>query len=365
MIEHIKIQNYKSIHELDLPLTALNVLIGSNGAGKSNFISFFELVKAIYEQRLAGYTMQKGGFERFLHNGLKGSKMLSGLIDFENKNALAFVLRPTNNGVGYIEELSDFFNKNATTDKQYVEKWNKHKWDANVQESTLRDSRTWRAGYLKEFLETFDVYHFHDTSASSALRSDCKIDDNRRLRADGSNLAAYLYLLQETEEKAFRLIEGTIHSVAPYFKRFTLRNNPISQGKIRLEWEQVDSDIYLDAHSFSDGTIRFIALATLLLQPNLPKIIIIDEPELGLHPAAIRMLAALIKRASKKSQVIISTQSVGLVDYFDVENIITVDRKEGQSVFTHLSSRDLSVWMDEYDYSIGDLWETNMIGGQI
>ena len=197
------------------------------------------------------------------------------------------------------------------------------------------------------------------------MRGDCNINDNASLRDNGSNLAAYLYYLMQNDEKAFRLIEGVIRSIAPYFKGFKLRPDANDRETIRLEWEEVDTDMYLNGYSFSDGTLRFIALATLLLQTKLPEVIIIDEPELGLHPAAINKLAELIKRASQKSQIIISTQSINLVNCFEVGDIIVVDREDGQSVFNHLSEEELARWMKDYNLTISDLWEKNMIGGQL
>jgi predicted ATPase len=123
--------------------------------------------------------------------------------------------------------------------------------------------------------------------------------------------------------------------------------------------------MYLNGYSFSDGTIRFIALATLLFQDKLPQVIIIDEPELGLHPAAINKFAAMVKRASNTCQVILSTQSANLVNCFDPQSIIVVDRQDGQTVFNRVDSKSLSVWLDEYDYSLSDVWEKNLIGGQL
>ena len=197
------------------------------------------------------------------------------------------------------------------------------------------------------------------------MRGTWDIDDNEFLRDNGANLAAYLYRLQQTDDKAFKLIEGVVRSIAPYFKQFKLKPNSINPNKISLEWEEKDTDMYLNGYSFSDGTLRFIALATLLLQTNAPKVIIIDEPELGLHPAAISKFAEMVKKASFGSQIILSTQSTNLVNCFEPEDIITVDRKDGQSVFNRLRKDDLSVWLDEYEYSLSDVWEKNIIGGQL
>lgn len=364
MIEQVIIRNYKSIQELQLPLGQLNVLIGSNGAGKSNFISFFELTKAVYEQRFGSYTLAKGGIDNLLYRGRKSSPSIQGLLDFDNTNAFFYEIKPALSNKGYIEQTGDYFNNLHKPGKVYSE-WNKTIWDNAVEESSLKENPRWRAGYLWKYLSSFTVYHFHDTSASSPMRGDCNVNDNASLRDNGSNLAAYLYYLMQDDEKAFRLIEGVIRSIAPYFKGFKLRPDAIDKNIIRLEWEEQGTDMYLNGYSFSDGTLRFIALATLLLQSHAPEIIIIDEPELGLHPAAINKLAELIKRASLKSQIILSTQSTNLVNCFEVKDIIVVDRLNAQSVFRHLPEDELTKWMNDYDLSISDLWEKNVIGGQL
>lgn len=362
MIDRIILKNYKSIRYADVRLSNLNVLIGSNGVGKSNFISFFELVNALLNRRLGSYVLERGGFNRFLYQGQKHSDSMGSLIDFSNRNAFFFKLKPAIGNKAYIESSGDFFNTKGDKTKDYINKWHKNSWDNAVEESSILDSPKWRATYLRNFLRSFVVYHFHDTSITSSMRQECNLGDNITLRHDASNIAAYLYRLQQTEPQSFKLIEGVIRSIAPYFKSFILRENPNKKGMISLEWEEKDSDAYLDANSFSDGTLRFIALATLLLQPNLPDTIIIDEPELGLHPTAINKLAALISRASQKKQIILATQSVNLVNCFDPENIIVVDRRDNQTVFNCLDKEMLSNWLEEY--SIGDIWEKNIIGGQ-
>lgn len=364
MIEQVLIQNYKSIKKMSLSLNRLNVLIGSNGVGKSNFISFLELSKSIYEQRFGSYTLSKGGIDNLLYQGRKISPFIQGLIDFNNTNAFFFEIKALQSNKGYIENTGDFFNGKKLEGKDYS-KWHKCIWDSAVEESSLKDKKSNRAKYLKKYLSSFTVYHFHDTSATSPMRGDCHINDNEYLRDNGSNLAAYLYSLMLNDEKTFRLIEGVIRSIAPYFKGFKLRPDVNNKEKIRLEWEERDTDMYLDGYSFSDGTLRFIALTTLLLQSKMPEVIIIDEPELGLHPAAINQLAELVKRASHKSQIILSTQSTNLVNCFEVNDIIVVDRADNQSVFRHLKSEELEKWMNDYELSISDLWEKNMIGGQL
>ena len=360
MIRQIIIENYKSIREVTIDLAPINVLIGANGAGKSNLISFFELLSALYNQRLQSHVLQRGGVGRLLHNGLKGSDRIRGVFNFSNRNAFGFMLMPTDVG-GALVSTWDLFN-NRHSSEMYYDTWHPALWDRDVLESQIRENKTWRAGYLKEFLESFTVYHFHDTSRTSAMRQACDAEDNRYLRHDASNLPAFLYRLQQTEPRAFTLIEQTIQSIAPYFKRFSLAPSSLAPNQISLVWEEQDSDMYLDAQSLSDGTLRFIALATLLLQPDPPKTIVIDEPELGLHPAAIEKLAALVRVVSHKAQVIIATQSSSFVSCFEPEDIVVVERKEGSTAFVRPDKERLASWLE--DYSLGELWEKNLIGGK-
>lgn len=362
MIERIIIDNYKSIQHASIDLAQLNVLIGANGAGKSNFISFFELTKALLAQRLGSYVLTHGGIDRLLHNGPKKSQNINGLIDFDNKNAFFFELKPTPAQKAFIEETGDYFNNRDDKEKNYAGAWHRKVWDMAVGESAILTNSQWRANYIRSFLKSFTVYHFHDTSQTSLMRRLCDTGDNDTLRADGSNLPAFLYRLSQKDNKTFRFIESTIRSIAPYFKRFVLVPDRIVKGSIALEWEETDSDMYLDATSFSDGTLRFIALTTLLLQPDPPATIIIDEPELGLHPAAINKLGAMIRRASHTTQVIIATQAVSVVDCFDPEDMIVVDRCDGQSTFDRLDPKRYGDWRDAY--TLGQMWEKNIIGGQ-
>ena len=361
MIEQIIIENYKSIQLAHIPLKKINVLIGTNGAGKSNLISFFVLVQEMLNQRLGSYVLKRDGMERFMYNGRKNSEFIKGLIDFDNKNAFFFKLTPTLANKAFIEYSGDYFNNKGTAEKNYKDTWNKNLWDNSVEESGIIESPKWRAGYLKQFLKSFTVYHFHDTSLTSSMRYPCNIDDNAYLRHDASNLAAFLYRLQVNEPKNFKLLEATIRAIAPYFNRFNLRPGALPNNQIKIEWLEKDSDGYRDAFSFSDGTIRFIALATLLIQDNPPATVIIDEPELGLHPRAINKFAGLIRRASTRSQIILATQSVELLNNFDADDVVVVDRKDNQTTFERLDKELLSTWLE--DYALGEIWTMNLIKG--
>lgn len=357
MIESITIKNFKSIKDLTLRLRPINVLIGPNGAGKSNFVNFFSFVYAIYDQRLGVYTSERGGADRILYLGRKTSLSLVGRIDFANTNEYVFELSPDEqNGFFFLQE-ADWFNVQKGTLYQ-VHNWSENLYGQGHKESVLRTDTSTRAGYVKRYLESFRVYHFHDTSKTAPLKQTARLDDNRFLRADGSNLPAFLYKLQQEETLAFNRIEAIVRSIAPYFNRFDLQP---TGDFIRLNWRQKSTDIYLDASDFSDGTLRFVALCTLLAQPHPPKTIMIDEPELGLHPYAISVLAGLVKGIRMPTQVILSTQSVNLVNEFEPEDVIIVENQQNESVFKRLQKDTLIEWLDEY--TLSELWNKNVLGG--
>ncbi len=349
MLSRVIIDGYKSIQHTNVELRPINILIGSNGVGKTNFISFFKLINIIYEQRLHNYTMQNSA-ERLFHYGLKQTSELKGYLAFGD-NAYEVRLQARDNGSLFIAEERSYYQSSSFN-------------VSNIDESQIKNSSTYRDRWLRDYLQSYKIFHFHDTSKGAPLRSSANINDNRYLKTDGSNLPAFLFMLQEKYPKTLRRIELTIRSVMPYFGNFSLAPSLLDESQINLQWSDIENnEKYFDANDLSDGSIRFIALATLLLQPTLPKVIIIDEPELGLHPTAIVKLAGMIKSvASRGCQIIVSTQSVNLINNFDAEDIITVDRKDKQSTFNRLNNDTLQHWLN--DYSLGELWTKSIINGQ-
>lgn len=364
-LEQLKIQNFKSILEQNLDFQQLNIFIGSNGAGKSNLIEVFRFLREVSQQNLANYSLRKGA-DSLLHFGRKQSSFIELYLKFgedDYSNAYRIRLVPTDEGSLIVDQEQVYFH-------------NRHKYSTSLdrvigaanKEAVLGIHSDTVARYVREDLDTYQVYHFHDTSESSAVKSSRPVDDNRFLRADASNLAAFLFYLQEKKPEYFRNIEDTVQQIAPFFERFQLEPLRLNPANIRLEWKEKGSDAYFNASSLSDGTLRFMCLATALLQPVLPRIMLLDEPELGLHPAAIKILAELLLSASKQTQILVATQSVTLVNQFEPEQVWVVDRDDGQSVFRHLAKQDLSLWLEAYDgydgYGLGDLWEKNVLGGR-
>lgn len=336
----------------------MNVFIGPNGVGKSNFISFFRFLNRLYNQELQLYIQRHGKADSFLYFGSKVSDELSARIRFDNgyKNEYDFALVPTEEGgLIFSKEYSNHYGGGKRNVSQFG-------GFGGESESKLKQDDSYRNNHLRKHFAQLRLFHFHDTSFNSAAKKASTIGDYASLHEDAGNLAAYLYMLQERYPSNFKMIEGVIRSIAPFFNGFHLQPDQIDETKITLRWREKGAEQLFNAHSLSDGTLRMLCLATLLLQPEPPATIIIDEPELGLHPFAIGKLAAMLKSASQSSQIIISTQSVTLLEHFDADDVVVTERKDNQTVFNRLDGEKLKVWLD--DYSLGDIWEMNLIGGK-
>ena len=359
-LDYITVKGFKSIASIEkLSLGSVNVLIGPNGSGKSNFVGVFALLQAIREGQLQDYVAKAGGANRILHFGAAVTEQLEIEVSFADEtNRYAIMLKPTDVDELIPHDVAYFWNK-ARYDRPWREILVRRGMEAGIATDRARVS-----AYVRRHLESWRLYHFHDTSVTSAMKRTADMDDNHFLRPDGSNLPAFLHYLREKHKGAYALIRGAVQQAAPFFRDFQLEPLRLDESKVRLEWRHEGSDAYFDASALSDGTLRFIALATLLLQPQelRPTVVLIDEPELGLHPYAVTLLASLMKQAAVHSQVIVSTQSPLLLDHFEPENVLVADRFDGATQLTRLASEDLEDWLEEY--SLGQLWEKNEIGGR-
>ncbi len=358
----ITVKGFKSIASIEeLELGPINVLIGANGSGKSNFIGVFSFLHAIREGHLKDYVIQAGGADKVLHFGSKVTEELEIRISFqEGINQYEIKLQPTQADQLYPADVAYFWDK-----KRYPDRPGSYPLVPMGTEAGISNPRgRGPAAYVRARLDRWRLYHFHDTSSRSPMKSTADLNDNRYLRPDGRNLAAFLYYLREKHDASYSLIRRTVQLAAPFFDDFMLEPQKLNPDKIRLEWRHKGSEAYFDASSLSDGTLRFIALATLFLQPDdhRPSVILVDEPELGLHPYAITMLASLVKQASVNTQVVLSTQSPFLLDHFQPEDVLVADRVNGGTQLTRLNPAALETWLE--DYSLGELWEKNEIGGR-
>jgi predicted ATPase len=352
-IDRLTIKGFKSIRHLeDFEMRNLNVLIGANGTGKSNFISYFQMLSELVEQRLQIWTAQQGSSDRIVSFGIKTTQMMWSSIRF-GSNGYEFKLSPTN------DEKFVFLTEFVFSDGSVWESLGTGQTEAKI-----KDASSPMSTYCYETISKWKIFHFHDTSDTAEVKRQCSLHDSQYLRPNANNLAAFLYRLKKEFADEYQKIIKVIRLVIPFFDDFVLSPQMMSNGeeKIRLLWKQKSSDYPLWPSQLSDGSLRFICLATALLQPKPPDTILIDEPELGLHPYAITLLGSLIRSASQHIQIIISTQSVALVNEFSIEDLIIVESEEGATVFKRLQAEDFQTWLEEY--STGELWEKNLLGGR-
>jgi len=363
-LSHVGVKNFKSIRDLELDLNALNVFIGANGAGKSNFVEVFKFLNQLVHDNLQEYVGASGGSDRILYFSRKTSDSLSLELSFDaGVNGYKCVLAPTaEDNFIFSNESIWFHDASKYHDPYRIGLGSGHK------ESKLREEASTDTGQVAYHvlldLKSWRLYHFHDTSESARVKQTGDIEDNIALQPDARNLAAFLYRIHKNFPDHFENIQDAVRMVAPFFDRLNLHPSGLNEQKIRLEWKEVGSDAYFNGASLSDGSLRFMCLATLLLQPVplLPSVILLDEPELGLHPRAVAVLAGLLRQAAQRRQVMVATQSVTLVNQFEPQDIVVVEREEGQSVFRHLEKSDMEGWLE--DYGLGDLWEKNVLRGR-
>lgn len=363
-LKEIKISGYKSLgtdtQPINLEMGNLNIIIGANGAGKSNFISFFQMLANMMTGALQIYVGKNGSSESLLQFGSKRTKMISASLVFQNDNF-------TNTyEFSLVKAVNDtlIFAEEAISDGK-----NRFELSSGQKESFLLTDKASHASEraVRAILSGCKTFQFHDTSSEAHIRSATNIDNNRFLMSDGGNVAAYLYMLKKKHEQYYNRIVDHVRYVMPSFHDFFLEPQILNPQWIKLQWiEKGNNEYVFGPEHFSDGALRFIALATLFLQPPelLPQVVFVDEPELGLHPQAIDVLASMVQMATKHTQVIMATQSPRLLDSFECKDIIVAekDRETGCTVLNRLDEDDVKAWLE--DYSLSQVWEKNIIGGQ-
>lgn len=351
-----EIRGFKSIRDQRVDIGDINIVIGPNGAGKSNLIEAFQCLRSVIFD-LKEYVTRRGGADAMVFKGTKTTKEVF----------LALDASPYGYSCRLVPDTSDLLRIEGETVKTPNES---HEVSPGGYRSILQTKIT--AALSTELFEKTDfdfgvhilfwtAFHFQYTGPDAAIQKMQHVHDEGLLHSDGGNLAPFLFSIKKHEPASYGRIVQTIRRVAPFFKDFILEPEKHNPKKILLRWRHEGIERPFFASEFPDGLQRFVCLATVLLQPDPPKVILIDEPELGLHPFAIHLLGGLIRKAATKCQVIAATQSVTLANQFSYEDIIVADREDEESVFSRLSQEEVSQWLEEY--GIGDLWEKNLLGG--
>ena len=365
ILQRVVVKGFKSIKSMDLELRQLNVLIGANGSGKSNFVAFFRMLNEMMAERLQLYIGTSGRAQSILHFGPKVTPQMEATLEFEVANGMETysmrLFHAAGDALIFADEVLSFHQTGY--DRPKTRSLGGGHQETRIGREAAEGETT--AKVLRHLLNHCRVYHFHDTSPTARVSQYCYIGDSRWLMPDAGNLAAFLLRLRGMDGgAAYKRIVSTIQLIAPFFDDFDLEPVAPNEKDVILNWREKGSDQVFGPHQLSDGTLRAMCLVTLLLQPEgeqLPDLIVVDEPELGLHPYALNVVASLFKKVSNSIQVIISTQSPSFLDNFDPEHVVVVSRHGKESVFERQDPKQLNEWLEEY--SLGEIWEKNVIGG--
>ena len=362
-LDRIKLSGFKTIRDLEFEPGSLNVLIGPNGAGKSNFVSFFRMLSwsLASEKNLAAFVGENGGASMLLHGGPETTREIESELTLRSgagENQYSFRLfYAAGDTLVYADERYRFSRDEFGSQAPWTETGAGHRFPQLI----ARGPGDKTGHVIRSILRRIIVHQFHDTSPTSAMRRKWDADDSRWLREHAGNIAPVLLRLRNHEPHCYLRIVNTLRLILPFFSDFELEPD---YGRLLLSWREQDGDRLLNASQASDGMLRVIALVTLLLLPEdqLPDVLVLDEPELGLHPYAINVVGGLLRSAATKIQVIVATQSPALVDCFEPEDVVVIERDGMKSVFARPDPVELKEWLT--DYSLSELWDKNVIGGR-
>ncbi len=367
LLETLSLQGFRSIKELDdFTFGPITVLVGANGSGKSNLIGFFRMMNHMMQGGLQGFLQNGGGGSNFLHFGPARTRLLSAKLAFRSDAGLnTYRCELTFAAVDrlrfVLEELQ--FQREGTACPKTIPIENNEPVESTL--SRYVDPNRTTERFIKRYLDKTRVFHFHDTSMTSRMRNYCDADDAPYLRAEGGNLAAVLLRLRTEFPANYRRVVAGVSTIFPELKDFHLEPTAGNGKGLLLRWQPASNptEVFGPAH-LSDGTLRMIALVTLfnLPEPMATWMIVLDEPELGLHPAAEAYLASLIRSASTQTQVLLSTQSATLVDHFKPAEVVVTEMHEGASTFKRLDEEKLRHWLKRY--TLGEAWRKNVFGGR-
>lgn len=362
-LQSISVKGFKSIRDQSIDLSPITVLVGPNAAGRSNFVSLFKMLGFMVTGSFQEFIGRSGGADSLLHYGAKRTPQIEVELEYQADSVTdrykMRVVHVPKDTLMFAEEYVEYHRDTYPQPHRVDLKPGTHETGL-IEKAKESDT----AAVILGILRRCGWYQFHDTSSEAKIRNKGYIGDNSYLRSDAGNLAAFLYMLQEAHAEDYRLIIQTLRRVAPPFHDFYLEPDRLDSSSIMLRWRGKDSDYLFGPHQLSDGFLRFAALTTLFLQPSRYRqpLIVIDEPELGLHPAAISILASMCYSVSHESQIILATQSVTLVNEFDVESIIVVEHDGKETALSRPDPANLEAWLR--DYSLGEIWEKNVIGGR-
>lgn len=363
-LRRMRVAGFRSLRDVTVDLTPVTVLIGPNGAGKSNVLWALEMVRMLAYGGLQRFVSERGGASFLMHYGPKKTPIVELTLEFETTEGEN--LYDARLAYGADESLI-FVEETAGYRKTPDEPWHRTMLGAGHRESALGHTmpKDVTAKTVQFLLRQINFYHFHDTSRASPLRTRSFAGTvGEYLRSDGANLPTFLESLKNSSDPgkvaAWKRMTGLLRRVTPFITEVV---PTVTEHGVILQWRDDRGELFSPAH-LSDGTLRLMALFAALAQPEatMPMVSCIDEPELGLHPAAIEALCGLVSSVTARRQVIVSTQSPAVLDHFTPEDVIVAERHDGATELRRLDAAALAGWLE--DYSLADLYDKNVLGGR-
>lgn len=376
----LRTQGYRRLRDLDLPLGSFNVLIGANGVGKSSVLEVMSLLAASASGKLQETVSSSGGIGSLVtHDRREGMSMFLEMPMPDHK-PMKYELCLSIGGLGYgiqTERLIQERNPAPADPFKYIDssgseiryfdldskKLVRPNWDHKPFETSLSQvPKMFREPeHFRQMLSSSTLYHALDVAPRAPVRLPQPMRPATLPGRDGEDLVSSLYFLRETDRDRFEAVEDALRVAFPSFERMDFP--PVAAGSMTLAWKDAKYTQPMYAHQLSEGTLRFLWLATLLLSPALPTVTLIDEPEVSLHPEMLRLLAELMRQASARTQLIVATHSDRFVRFLTPDELIVCDLDEsGSTVTTRASEFDLDRWLA--DYSLDQLWSMGRLGGR-
>jgi predicted ATPase len=384
--EKLHIDGFRRLYEIDLKLKPLNVVIGANGSGKTSLLDVFLLLAASASGKLKETMSDLGGIGANITNLMAARGENERFVSFDLEMGVSgykpieYGLAIVPVGVGYRisgerlnqwrDNKSEPFTHIHANDGfvRYFEPKTKKgfvrpNWDYDQAESALSQvpKMFQEPEEFRNRLASSTHYHVLDVSSRAPIRLPQQMRDAQLPGHDGEDLVSCLYTLRETDPDRFETIEATLRAGFPDFER--LNFPPVAAGTLAMTWKDKTSKNPFFMHQLSEGTLRFLWLATLLQSPGLTAVTMIDEPEVSLHPELLSLLADLLREASARTQLIVATHADRLIRFLKPSEVVTISMNdEGAAEATRADELDLEKWLQEYTFD--EVWRMGRMGAR-
>ncbi|MBG1269166.1 AAA family ATPase [Nostoc sp. WHI] len=380
--ESIKIEGYRRLYDVQINMRPLTVMIGANGVGKTSLLEIFLLLAASAKGQLEPKISDLSGLNEIMTRDLANSLAISLSMNVADHAPLDYYLKVATKGLSglsyeiALETLTQQNNPNATSAFKHIDsrgldvkyfsseeqKLLRPNWDHNPLETSLAQvpKMYQEPETLRKRLASCTFYGALNVASKSPVRLPQSMRPVTLPGSNGEDLVSCLYYLRETGSERFEIIEDTLTAAFPDFERLSFP--PVAAGTLAMTWKDKNFSKPLYTHELSEGTLRFLWLVTLLQSPDLTAVTLIDEPEVSLHPELLQLLADLMREASQRTQLIVSTHSDRLIRFLKPKEVLVCDVEDGLTTMNWGDSFDLEKWL--VDYSLDQIWAMNLIGGR-